>query len=198
MTPWSNLYFFKSKATEHFKLYRWRQPGVRYKKKTLPLRSAIKHSNFYQLAECYRNVARSRQWFHTETVDIVQSESSQCRRKLRNGWSLTITAPSRRKRICYWSFYLHGLIRFLCNCMCGFRHACKRASEFSVKRLFVYLAFGRLQLGQAERDNEEYILANKFSTEVPINIRSNWYRSARPSFPSRLKMNHHTKLTPNG
>lgn len=49
--------------------------------------------------------------------------------------------------------------------MCGFRHACKRASEFSVKR--VYLAFG-LQLGQAERDNEEYILANKFSTEVCV------------------------------
>lgn len=46
--------------------------------------------------------------------------------------------------------------------MCGFRHACKRASEFSVKRLFMYLAFGRLQLGQAERDNEEYILANNF------------------------------------
>lgn len=51
--------------------------------------------------------------------------------------------------------------------MCGFRHACKRASEFSVKRLCVYLAFG-LQLGQAERDNEEYILANKFSTEVCV------------------------------
>lgn len=53
--------------------------------------------------------------------------------------------------------------------MCGFRHACKRASEFSVKRLCVYLAFG-LQLGQAERDNEEYILANKFSTEVCVAI----------------------------
>lgn len=51
--------------------------------------------------------------------------------------------------------------------MCGFRHACKRASEFSVKRLCVYLVFG-LQLGQAERDNEEYILANKFSTEVCV------------------------------
>lgn len=51
--------------------------------------------------------------------------------------------------------------------MCGFRHACKRASEFSVKRLCVYLAFG-LQLGQVERDNEEYILANKFSTEVCV------------------------------
>lgn len=51
--------------------------------------------------------------------------------------------------------------------MCGFRHACKRASEFSVKRLCVYLAFG-LQLGQAERDNEEYILANKFSTECSL------------------------------
>lgn len=49
--------------------------------------------------------------------------------------------------------------------MCGFRHACKRASEFSVKRLCVYLAFS-LQLGQAERDNEEYILANKFSTDL--------------------------------
>lgn len=44
--------------------------------------------------------------------------------------------------------------------MCGFRHACKRASEFSVKRLCVYLVFG-LQLGQAERDN-------KFSTEVCV------------------------------
>lgn len=31
----------------------------------------------------------------------------------------------------------------------------------------MYLAFG-LQLGQAERDNEEYILANKFSTEVCV------------------------------
>lgn len=94
---------YKSKATEHLLFWTVQMKTARcsIQEKPLPLRSVIKHSNFYQLAECYRNVARSRQWFRTETVDIAQSESSQCRRKLRNGWSLTITAPSRKKRICY-------------------------------------------------------------------------------------------------